>query len=162
VVAFTGLVSHCAAQQVPTEPASTHIFPAGGRRGTVVPVRVGGEFLPPYTRFRLFGDGVSSPPELIVRITGHYEPSPRRKPGGSPINYPREWKSEITIAADAPLGQKLWRVSSARGGTGGRPFLVGDLPEFIETESNSLPGWRFFFFIDGSGGWGDERERFPE
>ena len=34
-----GLISPCAAQQVPTEPTSTHIFPAGGRRGTVVPVR---------------------------------------------------------------------------------------------------------------------------
>ena len=134
-----GFASPCPAQQVPTEPASTHIFPAGGRRGMVVPVRVGGEFLAPYTRFRLLGDGVSAPAELIDRVAAHYEPSPRRKPGGTPINYPREWKSEITIAANAPLGQKLWRVSSARGGTGGRPFLVGDLPEFIETESNSLP-----------------------
>ena len=136
---LAGLTAPCAAQQVLTEPASTHIFPAGGRRGTVVPVRVGGEFLPPYTRFRLAGDGVAAPPELVEKATGNYEPSPRRKPGGSPINYPREWKSQITIAADASLGQKLWRVSSARGGTGGRPFIVGDLPEFIETESNSVP-----------------------
>ncbi|MGE5191514.1 MAG: hypothetical protein ACM3U2_03365, partial [Deltaproteobacteria bacterium] len=139
-VFLAGPTFPCAAQQVPTEPASTHIFPAGGRRATVVPVRVGGEFLPPYTRFRLVGDGVSAPPELVEKATGNYEPSPRRKPGGSPINYPREWRSEITIAADAPLGQKLWRVSSARGGTGGRPFIVGDLPEFIESESNSIPG----------------------
>jgi hypothetical protein len=106
----------------------------------VVPVRVGGEFLPPYTRFRLFGEGVAAPPELVEKVAATYEPSLRRKPGGSPITYPREWKSEITIAADAPLGQKLWRVSSARGGAGGRPFVVGDLPEFIETESNSVPG----------------------
>ncbi len=133
------MASRCAAQQVPTEPSSTHLFPAGGRRGTVVPVHVGGEFLPPYTRFRLVGEGVSAPPELVERATPNYEPSPRRKPGGSPISYPREWKSAITIAADSPLGQKLWRVSSARGGTGGRPFVVGDLPEFIETESNSVP-----------------------
>ncbi|MBS0264972.1 MAG: hypothetical protein JSS02_23770, partial [Planctomycetes bacterium] len=127
------------AQQVPTEPASTHIFPAGGQRGTVVPVRVGGEFLPPYTRFRLVGEGVSALPELVDPAVAHYEPAPRRKPGGTPINYPREWKSEITIAPDAPLGQTLWRVASARGGAGGRPFIVGDLPEYIETESNSTP-----------------------
>ncbi|MBI3860580.1 MAG: PPC domain-containing protein [Planctomycetia bacterium] len=139
VAGLACLASPCAAQQVPTEPTSTHIFPAGGRRGTVVPVRVGGEFLPPYTRFRLFGEGVSAPPELVERATGNYEPSPRRKPGGSPITYPREWKSEIAIAADAPPGQKLWRTSSAGGGAGGRPFIVGDLPEFIETESNSVP-----------------------
>ncbi|MCY2965356.1 MAG: PPC domain-containing protein [Planctomycetota bacterium] len=127
------------AQQVPTEPASTHIFPAGGRRGTSVPVRVGGEFLPPFTRFRLVGEGVAAPPELTESAVAHFESSPRRKPGGTPINYPREWSSEITIAADAPLGQTLWRVASARGGSGGRPFLVGDLPEFIESESNSTP-----------------------
>src|SRR5262245_31084740 len=139
IVLLPALWTPCLAQQVPTEPASTHIFPAGGRRATVVPVRVGGEFLPPYTRFRLVGEGVAAPGELVERATGKYEPSPRRKPGGTHINYPREWKSEITIAPDAPLGQKLWRVSSARGGTGGRPFQVGDLPEFIETESNSVP-----------------------
>lgn len=136
---LAGLTAPCRAQQVPTEPTSTHIFPAGGRRGTVVPVRVGGEFLPPYTRFRLVGEGVAAAPELVERTTAVYEPSLRRKPGGSQITYPREWKSEITLASDAPLGQKLWRVSSARGAAGGRPFIVGDLPEFIETESNSVP-----------------------
>ena len=127
------------AQQVPTDPTSTHIFPAGGRRGTVVPVRVGGECLAPYSRFKLLGEGVSVESELVEKVSGHYEPSPRRKPGETPMFYPREWKSTITIAADAPMGQKLWRVSAARGGTGARPFIVGDLPEFIEAESNSLP-----------------------
>ena len=48
-------------------------------------------------------------------------------------------ESAIEIAPDAPLGSQLWWLSCARGGTGGRPFVVGDLPEFIETESNSVP-----------------------
>lgn len=128
------------AQQVTTEPASTHIFPAGGRRGTRVDVRVGGECLPPKTRFRMFGDGVTAPIELGERTTGQYAPSPRRKPGESQITYPKEWQSHVEIAADVPLGAKLWRLSCARGGTGARPFIVGDLPEFIESEPNSLPG----------------------
>jgi hypothetical protein len=55
------------------------------------------------------------------------------------MTYPREWESSITIAPDTELGTKFWRVSSAFGGTRPRPFLVGDLPEFIETEPNSLP-----------------------
>lgn len=126
-------------QQVTTDPASTHIFPAGGRRGTRVDVRVGGECLPPKTRFRLFGDGVTAPTELGDRTTGEYAPSPRRKPGEQQITYPKEWQSHVEITADAPLGEKLWRLSCARGGTGARPFIVGDLPEFIETEPNSLP-----------------------
>jgi len=127
------------AQQVPTDPTSTHIFPAGGRRGTVVDVRVGGECLPPGTRFRLFGVGVRAPLELGEPTTGHYAPSPRRKPSEQPTTHPREWKSRIDIASDAPSGVCLWRLSCGRGGTGSRPFVVGDLPEFIETEPNSLP-----------------------
>lgn len=134
----TGPARLCA-QQVPTEPASTHIFPAGGRRGTTVDVRVGGEFLPPHTRLHLVGEGISAPAELGEAAPTAYEPSPRRKPGGTPINYPREFRSQVAIERDALPGQRLWRVSSARGGTGGRPFLVGDLPEFIERESNSTP-----------------------
>src|SRR5439155_7351455 len=51
----------------------------------------------------------------------------------------REWASTITLAADAPLGTAYWRVSGAWGGTQRRPFLVDDLPEFIETEPNSQP-----------------------
>jgi len=47
------------AQQVPTDPTSSHIFPAGGQRGTKVAVRVGGECLPPMTRFRLVGTGLT-------------------------------------------------------------------------------------------------------
>ncbi len=127
------------AQQVTTDPASTHIFPAGGRRGSRVDVRVGGECLPPATRFRLFGDGVTAPLELGERTTGKCAPSPRRKPGEQQVTYPKEWQSHIEIVADAPLGVKHWRLSCARGGTGARPFIVGDLPEFIESESNSLP-----------------------
>jgi hypothetical protein len=127
------------AQQVPTDPSSTHIFPAGGRRGTSVNVQVGGECIPPGTRFRIWGEGLTAPPELGERVTGNYPPSPRRKPSEQPVTHPTEWKSNVTIATDAPLSSGLWRLSCARGGTGGRPFVVGDLPEFIESESNSEP-----------------------
>jgi len=137
---FLGLVAEAVfAQQVPTDPSSTHIFPAGGRRGTRVDVRVGGECLPPGTRLRLFGDGISAPLDLGAEATGDYGPSPRRKPSEQPVTHPREWRSQIDIAETAPLGVTLWRLSCARGGTGGRPFIVGDLPEFIEAEPNSIP-----------------------
>ncbi len=54
------LLPQCVAQQVPSDPTSTHVFPAGGQRGTKVAVRVGGECLPPLTRFRIFGEGLKS------------------------------------------------------------------------------------------------------
>jgi hypothetical protein len=127
------------AQQVPIDPASTHIFPAGGRSGTTVDVRIGGECLPPGAGFRTWGQGITAPSTLGPRASGNYEPSPRRNPRETPMAYPKEWQATLTIAADAPLGQKLWRVTSGRGGTGARPFIVGDLPEIVETESNSSP-----------------------
>src|SRR5438067_2554179 len=85
-------------QAVPSkEPSGTHIFPAGGRRGTVVPVRVGGECLPPGSSFHLLGSGVTAPELLGPRAKARYEPSPRRTPtdadNGEPIAYPKEWES---------------------------------------------------------------------
>ncbi len=127
------------AQQVPIDPASTHIFPAGGQQGTVVPVRVGGELLPPHTKIQFWGAGVKAPDVLGERVVGPAEPSPRRDPRETPMAYPKEWQSTVEISADALPGQKLWRLSSGRGGTGARPFIVGLLPEVLESEPNSSP-----------------------
>ena len=132
--------SPVAAQPVPTKrPESTHIFPAGGRRGSTVRVRVGGVVIPPHAGLRIDGAGVTAPPRLGATTTGSYEPSPRRLPTEYPIYYPREMDSTLEIADDAPAGVVWWRITAPRGSTGARPFLVGDLPEFIETESNSTP-----------------------
>ena len=121
-------------------PASTHIFPAGGRRGTTVRVRVGTECVPRNTDFLIYGQGVTAGTKLTQRLSRSLgEPDPRRKPTEVPITYPREWDQQIVIAKDAAPGQALWRISCAQGGTGTRPFLVGDLPEHIENESNSVP-----------------------
>lgn len=132
-------------QAVPSrEPASTHIFPAGGRRGTTVTVRIGGECFPPGMKLTLWGEKITAPPLLGGRVHPRYEPSARRPPRdadgvGADMSYPREWQSAVTIAKDAPLGPAFWRVSGGWGGTRPRPFLVGDLPEFLETEPNSDP-----------------------
>src|SRR5207248_5943074 len=58
---------------------------------------------------------------------------------GASMSYPREFDASLTIAADAEPGVCFWRVSGGWGGTRLRPFLVSDLPEFIETEPNSQP-----------------------
>lgn len=132
------LPANCAlAQQVTTEAASTHIFPAGAGRGTRVEVRVGGECLPPRTRLRLSGPGISGPDELGEKLDVPYPASPRRPPGVTHVTYPREWKAWIEVAADAAPGARYWRLTSAKGGTSARPFIVGELPEVIEREPNS-------------------------
>ena len=145
LAALVTTVTSAWGQAVPSrEPSGTHIFPAGARRGTVVKVRVGGECLPPGMGFHLIGDGVSAPPILGPEVKARYEPSARRPPRdadgiGAAMAYPREWESEITVSADAAPGMRFWRVSGGWGGTRPRPFLVGELPEFIETEPNSRP-----------------------
>jgi hypothetical protein len=130
-------MSFAEAQQVPSDPTSSHIFPAGGQRGTKVSVRVGGECLPPMTRFRIFGEGLAAPEFLDKKVPSSGDPSPRRRPGEVHIYYPKEWSHSIDISNQTSVGTYLWRLSCARGGTGGRPFIVGDLPEYIESESNS-------------------------
>lgn len=118
-------------------PSSTHIFPAGARRGTTVKVRVGAECIPPGTDFVMRGEGISKGGKLTKELHFKGEKSPKRVPTITPITYPREWASVLTIDEHAPLGPAYWHVSCAQGATGSRPFVIGDLPEFIETESNS-------------------------
>ena len=125
------------AQPVPSKaPDSTHIFPAGAQRGSTVQLGVGAECMPPGTEFFCLGRGVDHRSRLQLQLPFTGEPSPRRLPTEVPIRYPREWKAEMTIGEHA-ADVVYWQVSCAQGGTRSRPFVIGDLPEFIETESNS-------------------------
>lgn len=127
------------AQPVPAKtPDSVHLFPAGARRGTSVKVRVGLEQSPPNTEFFIRGAGVSGNSILTQEVFDIGQASPRRIPTETPINYPRQWDAEITVAADAPSGVATWDIFCASGGSSGSlPFVIGDLPELIEKESNS-------------------------
>lgn len=121
-------------------PSTTHVFPAGARRGSSLKVRFGTECVPVGTRVHWSGTGVTGSTHLLRQLADNGEPSPRREPTITPITYPREWDGEVRVAANAPLGTAYWRISSAQGGTTSRPFVIGDLPEFTETESNSSVG----------------------
>ena len=118
-------------------PSSTHIFPAGAQRGTAVNVLVGAECTPPGTELLFHGEGIRSSQKLEREVINAGEPSPRRLPTITPITYPREWQANVSVAESAEPGVVYWRLHSAQGGTGSRPFIIGDLPEFIETEPNS-------------------------
>ena len=62
VAGFTTAPLAVVAQPKPGySPTSTHIFPAGGRRGTKIKVKVGAECIPPGTRFHIEGLGVIAP-----------------------------------------------------------------------------------------------------
>ena len=93
---------------------------------------------PPNTRFFIRGDGVNGDRILSTEVFDLGQPSPRRDPTEIPINYPRQWSSQVNVAPDAPVGVAFWDTFCASGGcSGSLPFVIGDLPEFIEKESNS-------------------------
>ena len=136
---FGASATHLMAQPVPTKnPDSVHLFPAGAQRGTTVNVHVGLEQSPPQTQFFIRGEGVTGDQILSTEVFDLGQPSPRRVPTEIPINYPRQWSAQVRINPDAPLGSASWDTFCASGGSSGSlPFIVGDLPEFIEQESNS-------------------------
>ena len=118
-------------QPVPSrEPSSTHVFPAGGKRGTVIKARVGGECLPPEMNLQILGAGVASPSILGPEIKAHYETSLRRTPNdadavGAGTAYPREFDASIAIAADAEPGARAstgyWNCWSSTGSSSAWP-----------------------------------------
>src|SRR5689334_656165 len=86
-------------------PVASYIFPAGGRRGATVDVRVGGLNLHKTCRFDLLGPGVTATSQLqrmqTLWLEGPVLPLPDSQQAE---DYPRDMAGQIRIAADAPLG----------------------------------------------------------
>ncbi|HEV3438415.1 MAG TPA: hypothetical protein VG122_13715 [Gemmata sp.] len=116
-------------------PAATYIFPAGGQRGTTVPVRAGGLFLYDQCEFDLSGRGITASPTLrpMKRLwfEGPLLPLPESQ---QQEDYPADMTGTVTLAKDANLGPVRGRVFTSQGGAGGLVFMVGDLPEVVEKE----------------------------
>ena len=109
-----GAASALFAQPVPSKlPGSTHIFPAGGKIGSSLKVRVGAECIPPGTRFQLSDPRVIAPALLQegLQLTG--AKSARRIPNEIPITYPKEWSSQLNIPEDIEPGVIYWKISCA-------------------------------------------------
>ena len=54
-------------------------------------------------------------------------------------NYPRDQAGSITIASDASPGVRRWRVWTSQGACESMKFVVGDLPEIVEAETDGEP-----------------------
>ncbi len=99
---------------------------------------MGGEQLAPYSRLRMEGPGADVLDDLKDRPPARYtDPAPFKTPFTTSMGYPKEWATRIKLADDAAVGPRPWRITSAQGGTSARLFVVGDLPEMVEEESNS-------------------------
>jgi hypothetical protein len=123
-------------------PVASYIFPAGGQRGTTVPVRVGGLFLHEKCGFALDGNGLTVPKRLVrtkpLWFEGPLLPLPESQ---QQEDYPAGMTGTIGIARDAALGPRRGWVFTSQGGAGGLVFAIGDLPEVIEreTDGDALP-----------------------
>ena len=121
-------------------PSANYIFPAGGQRGTTVSVRVGACYLHGGAPFQMLGDGVEASPwiEEIERIW--FEGPMIFKPASQAgEQYPKDHRGSITIAADADLGIRYWRLWTSQGTPPSRRFIVGNLPEVVEEEVDGRP-----------------------
>lgn len=121
-------------------PSAKYIFPAGGRRGTTVPVRIGGCNFHGRAHFHLMGSGIKAATEIAKTNTQWFEgpliPLPASQ---ASEDYPVDHANSMEIATDAPLGDHLWKVSTSQGVTASLPFVVGDLPEIVERELPGVP-----------------------
>ena len=123
-----------------TEPFASYIFPAGGQRGTTVLARVGGCYLHGEAGFELFGSGVTGPARIRETNTVWFEGPLIVQPASQRSeDYPRDHAAAIRIESQAAPGVRHWRVWTAQGATPAMKFIVGDLPEVVETEVDGEP-----------------------
>lgn len=121
-------------------PVASYMFPAGGQRGTVVKLRVGGLFLHTSCSFEMLGPGMAFSKRLSRMPTTWFEgpllpiPDSQRQE-----DYPQDMAGEVKIAADAPLGTRYWRLATSQGCTAPLKFVIGDLPEIVEGEIDGDP-----------------------
>src|SRR5437868_6974436 len=106
-------------------PVASYIFPAGGQRGTTVPIRVGGLFLHSRCGFEMLGPGIKAPASLKRTRTVWFEGSLLPLPDSQrQEDYPRDMAGQVQIDKDAPAGVRYWRVWTAQGATSAMKFMV--------------------------------------
>lgn len=122
-------------------PTAAYIFPAGGQRGTTIPVRIGGHFLHDKADFLIVGPGVEGRSPIERTQTTWFEGPLILQPASQQKeDYPKDYAGEIKLAADVALGVRYWHCTTSQGISPGMRFVVGDLPEIVEEESEeNLP-----------------------
>ncbi|MDB5338610.1 MAG: putative pre-peptidase [Planctomycetaceae bacterium] len=108
-----------------TAPEIEYLFPAGAQRGTRVEVLLGGKFMPGPCGLVVTGVGTASDNSTVTD------------------------RFAVTVAPDAQLRPAEVRIIAAQGGSPPFPFLIGDLPEIIHTQSEEVRELKLPVTING-------------
>lgn len=136
----TALIITCGSFLCADEPSADYIFPAGGQRGTTVEFRVGGHFLHDECPFEMQGSGIDCSGRVTQTQTTWFEGPMIFKPASQKgENYPKDYSGSVRIAADAMPGSRYWQLWTSQGAVSSKPFIIGDLPEFVEHEIDGSP-----------------------
>jgi hypothetical protein len=100
----------------PPQPVLSWIYPAGAARGSTVEILATGTSIAPDTVL-VTGTGVTG------KVVDAKDPN--------------KVKLSVTVAADAPVGEREFRLLNAGGVSNRFRFLVGELPEITEVEPNN-------------------------
>lgn len=138
-VAATLLFTVAASAQL--APEAGYVFPAGGKAGTTVEVKLGGYDWTPDMQFLVLDRRVKlevlGPPGELLIPPPPYWFGPRSKVGALPI--PREVPARLVLPADLPPGPIRWQAANANGATATGLFIVGAGPEIVEDEHRKGP-----------------------
>ncbi|MBY0325288.1 MAG: PPC domain-containing protein, partial [Gemmataceae bacterium] len=115
--------------------------PAGGKAGTKIEVKLGGQDWTPDTEF-FVGDKrvkleVLTPPGPVLMHEPPYWFD--IKSFANDPSLPREISARFTLPEGMPAGPIHWRVANANGAGNGGIFMVGNTPEILEDESLRTP-----------------------
>jgi hypothetical protein len=127
------------AQLIPGGIGYAH--PAGGKAGTKIEVKLGGQDWTPDTEFFVADKRVKlevlSPPGPVLMHEPPYWFD--IKSFANDPSLPREISARFTLPDGMPLGPIHWRVANANGAGNGGLFMVGNTPEILEDESLRTP-----------------------
>ncbi len=122
-------------------PDLGYVFPAGGKAGTTVEVRLGGYDWTPDMQFFAIDPRVKlevlGPPGDLLMTPPPFWFGPRSRLVSMPIA--REVPARFVLPADLPPGPIRWQAANANGATPTGFFYVGTGPEIVEDERRKGP-----------------------
>src|ERR1700730_13153577 len=125
VVALAAFLSIAPSARAQKAPEAGYIFPAGGKAGTTVDVRLGGydwtpdmDYFVHDRRVRLIPTGPPGP--ILIPGPPYWLGAKGRRPA---LPLPREVPAKLVIPADMPAGPIRWQAANANGATATGLFI---------------------------------------